>query len=325
MKKLCALLRMKFFSQQDDTKIVKFDECVFDSMAVFLRQCHYFFKIFPSISKVTIYVPNIFHCLASPVKCLILLCKAKPAWVTRSIHYITLQHYNPRELLQEIPPFLKRDFWYKKEQILKMTLPQKMALETNRLIKIFNLGVILQEFDLVPDFFEISEVIVSVAFFWTTLYIRVIHGASVWIAFGSAAPSPPRTRMSSVQKQDYSMKVDVTSLKLEIRLHAHLVGTNTRSGTEASFALIWLAHHRSELRYFARSLISGLSDGARAATLKFSRNFILMHWPYQFIYEEPIMPRIRTMYFHNPLHIDPLPWSDGRRKLFFNIFFIEGQ
>ena len=28
MKKLCALLRMKFFSQQDDTKIVNVDEGV---------------------------------------------------------------------------------------------------------------------------------------------------------------------------------------------------------------------------------------------------------------------------------------------------------
>ena len=41
MKKLCALLRIKLFSQQDDTKIVDYDEGVFDSMAIFLRQCHF--------------------------------------------------------------------------------------------------------------------------------------------------------------------------------------------------------------------------------------------------------------------------------------------
>ena len=42
MKKLCALLRIKFFSQQDDTKIVNFDDFRrFDSVAVFLRQCHF--------------------------------------------------------------------------------------------------------------------------------------------------------------------------------------------------------------------------------------------------------------------------------------------
>ena len=62
MKKLCALLRMKFFSQQDDTKII-----------------NVIFKICPSISKVTIYVPKIFHCLASPGKASALALKAKPA------------------------------------------------------------------------------------------------------------------------------------------------------------------------------------------------------------------------------------------------------
>ena len=42
MKKLCALLRIKFFSQQDDTKIVNFDEGVLILyMAVILRQCHF--------------------------------------------------------------------------------------------------------------------------------------------------------------------------------------------------------------------------------------------------------------------------------------------
>ena len=41
MKKLCALLRIEFISEQDDTKIINFDEGVFDSVAVFLRQCHF--------------------------------------------------------------------------------------------------------------------------------------------------------------------------------------------------------------------------------------------------------------------------------------------
>ena len=35
-----------------------------------------------------------------------------------------------------------------------------------------------------------------------------------------------------------SIKVAATSLKLEMRLHVHQVGTNTRSGTEAIFTLI---------------------------------------------------------------------------------------
>ena len=53
-----------------------------------------FFKICSSISIVTIYIlyiSKMFHCLASPVKVLLLLCKAKPAWIKRSIHYVSFQ------------------------------------------------------------------------------------------------------------------------------------------------------------------------------------------------------------------------------------------
>ena len=39
-------------------------------------------------------------------------------------------------------------------------------------------------------------------------------------------------------KEDYILKVAAASLKLETRLHAHQVGTNTRSGTETVFTLI---------------------------------------------------------------------------------------
>ena len=41
MKKLCALSRIKFFFQQDDTKNAKFDGRRFDSMAAFLTRCHF--------------------------------------------------------------------------------------------------------------------------------------------------------------------------------------------------------------------------------------------------------------------------------------------
>ena len=66
MKKLCALLRINFFSQQDDTKIVDFIEGVLILWPFFWGNV--IFKICPSISKVTIYLPKIFHCLASPGK-----------------------------------------------------------------------------------------------------------------------------------------------------------------------------------------------------------------------------------------------------------------
>ena len=53
MKKLCALLRIIFFSQQDDTKNTNCDEGVL-ILFVYLKSHNY--------------VPKIFHCLASPGK-----------------------------------------------------------------------------------------------------------------------------------------------------------------------------------------------------------------------------------------------------------------
>ena len=62
------------------------------------------------------------------VNCQLLLCKAKPAWIIkRSIHYVTLQHYNPGELLKEIPPYLKRAFWYKRSKLWKLHRLKKFA------------------------------------------------------------------------------------------------------------------------------------------------------------------------------------------------------
>ena len=46
------------------------------------------------------------------LKCLLLLWKMKTTWIKRSNHYVTLQCYNPGELLKEIPPNLNRDFWH---------------------------------------------------------------------------------------------------------------------------------------------------------------------------------------------------------------------
>ena len=53
----------------------------------------------------------------------------------------------------------------------------------------------------------------------------------------------------------HNLKVDATSLRLEIRLYAHRVGMNTRFGTEAILTQLhssdWLIY--SELGYYARS------------------------------------------------------------------------
>ena len=66
MKKLCALLRIEFFSQQDDTKIVNLMEAFWFCDRFFWGNV--IFKICPSISNVTIYVPKNFYCVASPGK-----------------------------------------------------------------------------------------------------------------------------------------------------------------------------------------------------------------------------------------------------------------
>ena len=44
MKELCALLRMKFFFQQDDTKIVKFDEGVLILEAMSFQNLHLLYQ-----------------------------------------------------------------------------------------------------------------------------------------------------------------------------------------------------------------------------------------------------------------------------------------
>ena len=131
MKKLCALLCIKFFPQQDDTKIVNFDEGVLILWPFFWGNV--IFKICPSISKVTIYVPKLSIVWLPRVKRLLLLCKAEPTWIKRSIHDIILQHYNPGELLKEIPPYLKHDFWCKRSEFWKWHWLRKIALESKRL------------------------------------------------------------------------------------------------------------------------------------------------------------------------------------------------
>ena len=77
MRKLCALLRIKLFSQQDDTKIVNFDEAVlilghFSEAMSFSR--------FALLSQKSQFTYRKFSIVWLPrVNCQLLLCKAKPA------------------------------------------------------------------------------------------------------------------------------------------------------------------------------------------------------------------------------------------------------
>ena len=63
MKKLCALLRIKFFSQQDDTKIVHFDEGVLILWPFFWGNV--IFKIYHFCLKSHNWRTKNFNCLAS--------------------------------------------------------------------------------------------------------------------------------------------------------------------------------------------------------------------------------------------------------------------
>ena len=92
-----------------------------------------FSKFATSVSKVTIDVPKISIVWLPRVKCLLLLCKTKTAWIKRSIHYVILQRYNPGKALKEIPPYLNRDFWYKRSTFWKCHCFRKMALKSKRL------------------------------------------------------------------------------------------------------------------------------------------------------------------------------------------------
>ena len=115
--------------QQDDTKIINFDEG-------FLILWPFFWGnvIFTSVLKVAIDVPKIlFYCWLPRAKCLLLLWKMKAAWIKRSIHYVTLQRDNPGKALKEIHPYLNRDFWNKRSKFWKWHCFRRMALKSKRL------------------------------------------------------------------------------------------------------------------------------------------------------------------------------------------------
>ena len=122
INKLCPLLGIKFFCQHADTKIVNFD-----SMAVFLKQCH--FQNLPLPSQKSQLTNNWrtanFHCLAPPGKVSALGLKNEDS-LNKEKHslrnFAALQSqgsYSKKFLPSSIVILLQ------KEQILKMTLPQK--------------------------------------------------------------------------------------------------------------------------------------------------------------------------------------------------------
>ena len=121
MKKLCALLQRKFFSQHDDTKIISFNEGVlipwpFFWSNVIFKICHFCLKSHNWRTE---------NSLASPGKLSDLALKTKTAWIKRSIslhNFAALQSGEATQINSSLP-----QLWLliQKKQILKMTLPHK--------------------------------------------------------------------------------------------------------------------------------------------------------------------------------------------------------
>ena len=119
MKKLRALMRINFFSQQNDTKIINFEESVlilwpFFWGNVIFKLCHFCLKVTIDVPKISIVGSPFGSCFEN-----------EDSMNKRSIHYVTLQCYNPGEATQRNSLDLKRDFLYKRSNFLKLTLLQK--------------------------------------------------------------------------------------------------------------------------------------------------------------------------------------------------------
>ena len=108
-----------------------------DSVAVFLRQCH--FQDLPSQKSQFTY--RICSIVWHPrVNCQLLLCKSKPAWIKRSIHYVTMQRSNPGGATHRKSSLLQT--WL---LVQRSKFENYIASENGSRIKIINLGVILLE------------------------------------------------------------------------------------------------------------------------------------------------------------------------------------
>ena len=113
MKKLCALMCTEFFSQQNDTKIINFDEGILIVWSFFwgnviFKICHFCLKSHSWLTANSIlWLPR--------VKCLLLLWKMKTAWIKRSIHYVNFaalksrESYSKKFLLTSIVTFDRKE------------------------------------------------------------------------------------------------------------------------------------------------------------------------------------------------------------------------
>ena len=131
INKLCALLRIIFFP----SKMTPRSLILMNAFGFYGRfsEAMSFSKFATSVSKVTIDVPKFSLVWLPRLKCLLLLWKTKTGWIKGSIHYVTLQCYNPGKALKEFSPYLNRDLWYKRGKFWKWHYFRRMALEWKRL------------------------------------------------------------------------------------------------------------------------------------------------------------------------------------------------
>ena len=92
---------------------------------------------FAILSEKSQFTYRIFSIVWLPrVNCQLLLCKVKPAWIINKKHSLrNFAALQSGELLKEIPPYLKGDFWYKRSTFLKLHCLRRMALESKHLHK----------------------------------------------------------------------------------------------------------------------------------------------------------------------------------------------
>ena len=144
MKKLCALMRIEFFSQQNDTKIIYFDEGVLILWPFFWGSV--IFKIWHFCLKSHNWRTKNFHCFAPPGKVSVLTLKNKDS-VNKEKHALrncaVLESggsYSMKLLPTSIVTFDTKEANFEND-----IASEKWLKNQNAFIKIIDLGVVLLE------------------------------------------------------------------------------------------------------------------------------------------------------------------------------------
>ena len=109
--RLCAILRIEYFFQQNYNKIINVEEGFLISWP--FCEAMPFSKFATSVTKVKIYVPKIFHCLVSPGIVSALALKNEDS-INKEKHSLRNSPVlQSGEATQRNSSYLNSDFWYK--------------------------------------------------------------------------------------------------------------------------------------------------------------------------------------------------------------------